>query len=344
MRGAHVLSVASAPMTEPADFSAAEVSAGRVPDFFIVGAPKTGTTSLHAMLRRHPQIFMPKIKEPQYLASDLRPRPEHENAPRELGHPKTLEDYLALFSAAKPKQRAGEATPTYLWSRTAADGIADMQPDAQLIAILREPASFLRSLHLSFLEGGNEAEPNLRRAMSLEAARRAGGDIPPCSHRPQLLQYSEHVRYVEQLYRYRARFAPEQMLVLIYDDFRADNEATVREVLRFLEVDDEFPVAVKWVNASRHSGRSQRVGQIMDSLSRGRGPLARSTRATVKALTTMPVRHAVRRGVGHLMSADKPREDSFMSELRVRFKPEVEALSDYLDRDLVALWGYEDIR
>ncbi|MGH2864049.1 MAG: sulfotransferase family protein, partial [Solirubrobacteraceae bacterium] len=313
----------------------------RYPDFFVVGHHKSGTSALYEMLRRHPQIFMPKIKEPQYLASDLRPRPGFENEPRERGYPKTLQEYLALFSGASSGQRIGEATPLYLWSHTAADRIAEMQPDARLIAVLREPASFLRSLHLAVLQGGNEAETDFRRAMSLESARREGRDIPSSSHRPQLLQYSDHVRYVEQLSRYRARFPAEQILVLIYDDFRADNDGTMRRVLRFLEVDDELPISLEWVNPSKHSGRSRRAGRIMDSLSRGRGPVARSTRATFRALTTLPVRRAVRMSVDRLMSADKPSEDSFTTELRLRFKPEVEALSNFLDRDLVRLWGYE---
>lgn len=329
--------------------SADQVSHMRVPDFFIVGTPKTGTTALHAMLRRHPQIFMPNIKEPQYLANDLRPRPKHENAPRELGYPKTLADYLALFSNARAEQLVGEATPTYLWSRTAADSIAELQPDARVIAILREPASFLRSLHLAFLRGNNEAVRDLRKAMSLEAARLAGKDIPRNSHRPQLLQYSDHVRYVEQLRRYRARFSPEQMLVLIYDDFRADNQATLHQVLRFLEVDDDSALAVKWVNVSKQALHSQRARQTMNAISRGRGPIARSTKVTVKALTTLPLRRAVRSGVDQitrhrLMSADVPPPDeSFVRDLRVRFKPEVEALSDYLGRDLVKLWGYDEV-
>jgi len=62
------------------------------------------------------------------------------------------------------------------------------------------------------------------------------------SHLPQLLQYSEHVRYVEQLRRYRGLFPQEQVLVLIYDDFQRDNQTTLRTVLRFLEVDDEYPI------------------------------------------------------------------------------------------------------
>jgi len=328
---------------------AAHVTHMRVPDFFIVGSPKTGTTSLHATLRKHPQIFMPKIKEPQFLASDARPRAKHERAPRELGYPKTLEDYLALFEQALPGQLVGEATPTYLWSRTAAENIASLQPDARIIAILREPASFLHSLHHAFLRGRNEAEPDLRRAMALEADRREGRHIPRRSHRPQFLQYSEHVRYVEQLSRYRAHFSAERVLVLIYDDFRSDNAATVRRVLQFLEVDDESPIAIKRVNVTKQPLRSRRARHVMNSISRGQGPIARSAKVTVKALTTLPVRHAVQRSVGQVTRRQRARthapapDERFMLELRQRFKGEVLALSEYLDRDLVTLWGYHDI-
>jgi hypothetical protein len=328
---------------------APDITQMRVPDFFIVGSPKTGTTWLHATLRKHPQIFMPKIKEPQFLASDARPRARHERASRELGYPKTLEDYLALFEDAMPTQLVGEATPTYLWSRTAAENIAGLQPDARIIAILREPASFLHSLHNAFLRGRNEAEPDLRKAMALEADRREGRHIPRRSHRPQFLQYSEHVRYVEQLRRYHRHFPAERVLVLIYDDFRNDNAASVRKVLQFLEVDDESPIAVKRANVTKQPLRSRRARRMMNSISRGQGPVARSTKMTVKALTTIPVRHAVRDGVRQMTRRERarteapPPDDRLMLELRKRFKGEVVALSEYLDRDLVTLWGYQDI-
>ncbi len=117
-----------------------------------------------------------------------------------------------------------------------------MQPKARIIAILREPASFLRSLHLQFIRSDVETEPDFRKAIALEGLRGEGRRLPPNSTRPQLLVYSEHVRYVEQLQRYRAVFPVDQMLVLIYEDFRADNEATVQQVLRFLDVDDVSPV------------------------------------------------------------------------------------------------------
>src|SRR6202030_3525636 len=124
----------------------------------------------------------------------------------------------------------------------AAGSIAALQPDARIVAILREPASFLRSLHLMFIQWRVETERDLRTAISLEQPRREGRRVPRSSHRPQVLQYSEHVHYVEQLRRYQDRFGREQLLVLIYDDYRDDNEGTVRRVLRFLDVDDRTPI------------------------------------------------------------------------------------------------------
>jgi hypothetical protein len=318
----------------------------RAPDFFIVGSPKTGTTALYEMLKERPQVYLPMLKEPRFLATDMQPRSGHERGPQERGYPRTLEQYLTLFSEARPDQRVGEASAFYLWSRTAAENIASLQPNARIVAILREPASFLRSLHLLFVRWGVESEKDLRTAISLEAARGEGRRIPRLSHRPALLQYAEHVRYVTQLQRYRAHFPAEQMLVLIYDDFRRDNEATVRRVLQFLDVDDRAPVAATSVNVTTRTVRSQRARYMLSSLKKGRGPIARSASVTIKALTTQHMRSKAAVTVQRrLVRADAPPPDErVMVALRERFKPEVVALSEFLDRDLVSLWGYDGVR
>jgi Sulfotransferase family len=326
--------------------TAADLSHLRVPDFFIVGSPKTGTTALYEMLRERSQIYLPKLKEPRFLAADMNPRPGHERGPQELGYPRTMEEYLTLFGEATPEQRVGEASAFYLWSRTAAENIAALQPNARIIAILREPASFLRSLHLLFVRWGVEDEKDLRKAIALEADRRAGKHIPRHSHRPALLRYSDHVCYVEQLKRFGANFPSEQILVLIYEDFHRDNEAAVRKVLQFLEVEDQAPIDVVSVNVTTRTVRSQRARYMLKSLKKGRGPLARSAKATIKALTTQRVRsRTALRIQRRLVRADAPPPDeSIMGELRERFKPEVLALSEYLDRDLVSLWSYDKVR
>jgi hypothetical protein len=314
----------------------------RVPEFFIVGHHKCGTTALYEMLKRHPQIFMPDIKEPRFLASDMRARFQPAR-----GHslPETLEEYLSLFTDALPDQRVGEASPAYLFSHTAAANIAEVQPAARSIAILREPASFLRSLHLQLLRSHVETEKDLRSAIALEEPRRAGRRIPRRSHLPQLLQYSEHVRYVDQLRRYHSLFGTERVLVLIYDDFQSDNAATIRDVLRFIDVDDTQPVEEIRVKKTARTVRSQRLDDALHSLTLGRSPISRAARTAAKAVTPRRLRHdafrvARARGV---YDEVPPPDESVMRELRVRFKPEVVALSEYLNRDLVALWGYDEL-
>jgi hypothetical protein len=323
----------------------------RLPDFFIVGHAKSGTTALYEMLKQHPQIYMPVYKggagkEPWFFSAD-NPQPQvgRERSTAFTGRGRvTLEDYLALFANAEPRQLIGEASTSYLWSRTAAGRIAEARPDARIIAIFREPSSFLRSVHLQLLQNHHESERDFRKAVGLDEARREGRHIPRHSYWPQALIYSDRVRYAEQLRRFHAVFPREQVLVLIYDDFLADNERTVREVLRFLDADDAAPIAQ--VRANPTIGvRSTRLNDLRLALRDGRGPLLSLVRDAGKAITSKRVREAVyyplqRRAV---YRAAPPPDEAFMLELRRRFKGEVEALGEYLGRDLVGLWGYDKL-
>jgi Sulfotransferase family len=313
---------------------------GRLPDCFIVGHGKSGTSALYRMLSTHPQLYMPQVKEPWFFVPELR-----SSIPgrRHAKHPNTLEDYVALFAAARPDQIIGEGTSSYLFSREAARRIAEVQPNARIIAILREPASFLRSLHLQFLRVDVETEKDLGRAIALEGSRRNGRRLPRNSTRPQMLMYSEHVRYVEQLRRYEAVFPREHILVLIYEDFRADNEGTVRQVLRFLELDDSPPIVPMEKNPTRQM-RSPRAHGLVRAVYLGRGPLTRPAKAAIKAVTGRRLR---RRAISIERRAQLTQPDSSDEELlrglRRRFKGEVVALSEHLGRDLVTYWGYDEL-
>ncbi len=315
-------------------------SSSRLPDFFILGQPKSGTTALYEMLMPHPQIYMPERKEPRFFASEMNFR----DSPRPGGTPKTLEQYRSWFADAGPEQRVGEASPWYLWSRTPASRIAEVRPDARMVAILREPASLLRSLHLEFVQLYVETETDLRKAISLESARRQGKHVPRRTYWPKALMYSEHVRSVEQLRRYHALFPAEQLLVLIYDDFRADNEATVRRVLRFIGVDDSLPIELRDANPTVDV-RSKRLHELVHAVSVGHGPGSRVAKAAIKALTPRALRRqallATQKRV--VFAQAPPPDEGFMLELRRRFKGDVLALSEYLDRDLVSLWGYDRV-
>ena len=179
-------------------------------------------------------------------------------------------------------------------------------------------------------------EKDMRRAMVLDEQRR--------EQKPALWYGSDRVEYAEQLRRYHAVFPREQVLVLIYDDFRADNEGTVREVLRFLGVDDSAPVGVMDANPTV-AVRSPRAYEAVRSLYLGRGRVARAARAGIKAVTPRRLRRDGLTALRHrvLLSKPAPADEELMRELRRRYKGEVVALGEYLGRDLVSLWGYDDI-
>ncbi|HEX4437389.1 MAG TPA: sulfotransferase [Solirubrobacteraceae bacterium] len=319
----------------------ARSSGRRLPDFFVVGHAKCGTTAMCEMLGAHPQVFLPKFKETQFLSraphhrTDLRRK-------REARRPQTLDAYLSLFETAGLEQRAGEGSTEYIRTPAAAPHIAELCPDARIIAAFREPASFLRSLHLQLLEVNAETERDFTRALGLEERRSRGESIPRHCAWPPALLYSRHVHYVEQLLQYHELFGADRVLVLIYDDFRADNEGTVREVLRFLGLDDSPAVEPVEANPTVRV-RSHRAGELIGAVSTGRGPVSRATRALVKSLTSERLRRATLNAVGRLVVDKDPRppDPAFMEGLRRSFHGEVVALSDYLGRDLVSLWGYE---
>src|SRR5271156_1150686 len=124
-------------------------------------------------------------------------------------------------------------------------------------------------MHLQLLQIRVEKETRLRKALALEGARREGRNLPDVISRwPQVLLYTDRVRYVEQLRRYHEAFSAEQVLVLIYDDFRSENEATVRAVLRFLEVDDTVPIEVTEANPTVRM-RSVRLDETVRAVSVG---------------------------------------------------------------------------
>jgi hypothetical protein len=312
---------------------------GRIPDFYLVGHGKSGTTALYTMLAHHPQLFV-GVKEPRYFATEMYER----DIPRPRQTPTTLEAYEAWFSGAAPEQIVGDISPWYLWSHEAAHLIAEARPDARIIAILREPASFLASLHRQWLQLYVETETDFRKAMALEGPRSQGRELPLNTYWPKAILYSDHVRYVDQLRRYHALFPRDQVLVLIYDDYRRDNDATLRTILRFLEVDDTVAIANPQVNTSVQV-RSPRLMGLLRTFSVGESTVARAVKRSVTALTPMHLRQrALQATRKHIIfgEVEKP-DEQFLAELRHRFKGEIVALSEYLDRDLVSLWGYDDI-
>ena len=201
------------------------------PNLFIVGAPKSGTSSLYHYLWQHPDVLMSSAKEPCYLAPDF-------FCDR---YPKSEAEYLKLFDDYSGELVVGEATSTYLYSKLAAKRIKQYAPDAKIIAMLRNPAEMVPSLHAQRLKEGWEYIRDLAMAMKAEDERRHGKRIPKGFNFPkEYLLYSEFPKYCEQLSRYYSEFDRDKVHIIIFDDFVCRPDIEFVKVCRFLGISEKF--------------------------------------------------------------------------------------------------------
>jgi len=211
------------------------------PNFFIPGAPKCGTSSLAHWLSRHPQVFFSPAKEPAFFSTDI-------HVHRRL----ELEQYEALFSAAKPEHLAiGEATTSYLYSRDAVPTILRFAESPRFIVCIRNPVDMCISLHGQRLREGCESVANLEDAWKLQSERRQGRRIPILCKDPKTLMYGEICRLGEQLERLYAQVDSEQIHVVVLDDMARDPEAEYLKVIRFLGLDPFVPEQFEVRNPAR---------------------------------------------------------------------------------------------
>jgi hypothetical protein len=214
----------------------------RRPDFFIVGAPKCGTTALCTYLRPHPDVFMPELKDVNFFCPDLNIHVETTNEP----------DYLSLFIPGIGKKRIGEASVWYLYSLHAAAAIKTFNPDARIIIMLRQPIDMLYALHSQRLYDGTETIADFETALECQSPRRSRYAGLLFSN-PPVEPFSLNVgRYAEHVARYLDVFGFDKVKVIIFDDLKADTKSVYQSVLEFLELKREFTPPFDIVNANRH--------------------------------------------------------------------------------------------
>jgi hypothetical protein len=296
------------------------VRSGRLPDFFIAGAPKCGTTSMYAYLRQHPQIFLPFLKEPLFFGADLTHR---------YGRMQPAE-YLALFRPARADQVVGEASAWYLYSETAAREIHDAVPDAKIIVMVRDPIEVMHAQHSQLRFNRQEDIADFGEALAAEPRRLEGRDLPSGTFRRENLFYRRMVRFAEQLERYFDVFGRDRVHVVVYDDLKADTAAEYRRVLAFLEVDPSVEVTLEPRNRSKRIRSSLIQRLVWDP------PLVRKL---APVLRRFPIAHRVRDAVLRVNSVSSSRETldpGLRADLVHELKPEIARLERLLDRDLAS--------
>ena len=197
------------------------------PNFFIIGAPKCGTSSLNNTLRWHPNIFVPLEFEPQYFCTDFQTIADY-----------TPETYLQLFDGATEQHQAvGEKSVIYLYSDVAIDNILEFEPNARLILMLRNPVDLVYSWHSQLYYSFLENIGDFKAAWNMQAVRQQGKNIPQRCPVPFALQYREIGRLGKYTARLLAKAPREQVKIIFMEDVHADIEKIYRETLEFLNVD-----------------------------------------------------------------------------------------------------------
>lgn len=298
----------------------------RKPEFFIVGAPRSGTTALHSYLAGHPQIFMNEVKrEVYYFGSDL----HYHKWPR----PETIQQYLRLFVRAPSGARIGERSATYFHSRNAASEIREFNPSAKIIIMLRDPVDMMYSLHGLLLFIGFETLTDFEAALCAEKERKLGHGLPNRPHIREPLFYRDVAKLTEHVSRYLDVFGREKVHLIIFDDFVKDTAWVYHETLRFLNLDPDCRTSFPRVNEN-FVARSE----FLNSFTRRPPALVRTVAEGLLGRKVVSRCAEIVSGWNAVRRPRAPLHPELNKRLRTEFRPEMERLSALLGRDL-SFWN-----
>jgi len=225
------------------------------PNFFILGAPKCGTTSLDAWLSTHPGIFT-AVKELHHFNTDHNYRLSADVA-----------NYESMFAAANESHVAvGEASVRYLHSRDAVANILRYNAAAKFIVMVRNPAEMVHAWHGQLVFNGEEDVTDFERAWNLQNARRGGESLPCGCIDVSALLYGEFCSVGAQLNRVYESAPRARVHVVLFDDLRDDPAGVYRAVLKFLDAPAEHTPPGGFVAHNRAKVRRRLLRQARHAL------------------------------------------------------------------------------
>ncbi len=209
------------------------MNAPRWPDFIVIGAGKSGTTALNEYLDQHPEIFMSTRKEPNFFGLenvDIDSYEIEESRQYHLDSIYKKDEYLALYDGASDEQKTGEISNLYLYSSEAYKAIKNYVPEAKLVALLRQPADRLFSRYLHMIREDRVPAEDWSQLFDRSTI---------WWKRPDLVNEGFYCRHLR---KYFEHFPKENIKVFLYDEFRKDPEAILKEIYKFIGVNDRVLV------------------------------------------------------------------------------------------------------
>jgi hypothetical protein len=299
------------------------------PDFFVVGAPRCGTTSLCRYLSRNPKICFSRPKEPHYFS-----RLDHDPSATELRR-----DYLDrnFDHYDDSHEVAGEGSVSYLYLPGVIERINQMNPDARFVVLVRNPLTMLPSYHLRMRFLLQEDQADFKKAWDLQLSRYQGENIPRHCLDSRLLLYSQAAKFGVQIERLFDVAGRDRSQVIVFDDLKADALGTYRKVLDFLgvEYDGQTEFERRYGSQMYRYGWLQRLlfvpatsgGKTVETLqrrSRKYNPDGTRRPSLIKRITKL----------NKVATPSTPLTPEMADVVRETLRDDVALLSRLLDRDL----------
>lgn len=290
-----------------------------LPNFFIVGANKAGTTSLHNYLACHPEIFMSKLKEPMYFTLKDVTDVEKQKYAAQIQMRSaiySIEDYLDLFKESNGYKAIGESSTAYLGNPKAPSEIRKEIPDAKIIIILREPIDRAISNYKMYVDWGLEKD-------SFETAMRkilSGKEM----EKPGRSMYLRIGLYAQAVQRYKNLFSAENLRVYLFDDFKKNPATILRDVCHFLSVDENFIFETRRIYNQSKGHNPTWIPKIPKFLRPFLKFFPNNVKSTVKSKLT------IKPEITHLKSPE------LINRLKAYYEDDIVQLEKIIQKDLTA--------
>jgi len=300
-----------------------------MPNFLVIGAMKSGTTSLHHYLRQHPEIYVSPVKEPSFFAVEGSALDfdgaEGRRRVQRLMKRSVVTDvdaYGALFGGVGDEKAVGEVSPLYLYDGAAPNRIKRYVPGAKLIAVLRHPAERAYSAFLYLTRDGREPLRDFAAALRAEDARIRG-------NWEWIWHYRSLGLYHAQLGRYLGLFPRDQLRVYLYEDLQADPLGLLRDVFRFLGVDESFTPDTSVRHNPSGVPRSKTLLRLLNR--------PNVVTDVLRPIVPVRLRRRLRAHVeARILAAPPPLDGEVRRELVRGYSNDVRKLERLIDRDLSA--------
>jgi hypothetical protein len=313
-----------------------------LPNLFVIGAAKSGTTSLHHYLAQHPDVFMSPVKEPNFFAfqGELPTFAGPSRPPRDSFERDRLRrerygysivrrpEYERLFTQAGGRKVRGEVSPAYLYFDGVARRIRDAVPTARILAVLRNPVDRAYSKFLQMRRDGAEPLDDFRAAVAAEPRRKRENWSPTWL-------YLDRGFYCRQLKVYFELFDRARIRVLLHDDLRRDPERCLSAIFTFVGVDPGAVIDRSEEHNASAVAHVPRSGWLYASVAR---PFLLSP--YLQSVVPRPVAARVRPWARRLLlkqaasAAPSPLGPELRAMLTARFRDDVEQLQQLVNRDL----------